>query len=285
MFFWGMTFVWTKIALNYWEPFTIILARLILSTLILYGFLWVFKKRESINRSDLGLFFLSALFNPFFYFIGENYGVKFSTASVSSVMIATIPIFTAIMAFFVYKERLSALNIFGMALSMAGIVIMLSGPGFSLSSSLKGLLWLLFAVISAVFYAIVLKKLTFKYSSTTIIAFQNFLGIFLFLPFFLIFDYKHFITVPITQELIFSIVALAIFGSSLAFIFFTIGMREIGVTRTSLFSNLIPFFTAIFSFILLKESFTALKIIGMVIVIAGVALSQIKRSRLIPPSA
>lgn len=285
MFFWGMTFVWTKIALNYWEPFTIILARLIISTLILYGFLWIFKKKESINRSDLGLFFLSALFNPFFYFIGENYGVKFSTASVSSVMIATIPVFTAIMAYFVYKERLSPINIVGMALSIAGIIIMLSGPGFSLASSLKGLLWLLFAVVSAVFYAIVLKKLTYKYSSTTIIAFQNFLGIFLFLPFFFIFDYNHFITVPITGELIFSIVELAFFGSSLAFIFFTIGMREIGVTRTSLFSNLIPFFTAVFSFILLKESFTAVKIAGMVIVIAGVVLSQVKRSRLIPPSA
>lgn len=285
MVFWGMTFVWTKIVLNYWEPITIILFRLIVSSAMIFGFLKLFGRIEKIKRKDYGMFLISALFNPFLYFIGENYGVKYSSATVSAVIIATIPVFTAIAARTIYKERLTILNVTGMALSLFGIVVMLSGPGFSFSSSGQGLAWLTMAVLSAVGYAIALKQLTGKYSSATIVAVQNFIGIFLFLPLFFIFDYQHFITVQITGELITNLLLLAVFGSSLAFIFFTIGTRELGVSKTSLFSNLIPFFTAITSFIILREEFTWIKIIGMITVIGGVVMSQIKRSRLTPPSA
>lgn len=283
MVFWGMTFVWTKIVLDYWEPVTIILFRLIVSSAMIFGFLKLFGRVQKVSKKDYGLFLLSAVFNPFIYFIGENYGVKHSSATVSAVIIATIPVFTAIAARTIYKERLSVINILGMVLSLAGIVVMLNGPEFNIRASGKGLIWLTMAVISAVFYAIVLKKLAVKYSSATIVATQNLIGIFLFLPLFFIFDFQQFTETKITGELITNIILLAIFGSSLAFIFFTIGTRELGVSRTNLFSNLIPFFTAVTSFIVLKEEFTAMKIVGMVTVIGGVVMSQIKRSRLTPP--
>ncbi len=284
MIFWGMTFVWTKIVLNYWEPITIILFRLIVSSAMIFGFLKIFGRIEKIHRKDYGIFLLSALFNPFLYFLGENYGVKYSSATVSSVVIATIPVFTAIAARSIYKEKLTAINVLGMALSIVGIFVMLSGPSLTFAASGRGLTWLSLAVVSAVFYAIALKKLTKNYSSATIVATQNFIGVFLFLPLFFIFDFQHFVSVNITGELITNLLLLAVFGSSLAFIFFTIGTRELGVSRTSLFTNLIPFFTAITSFFILREEFTVLKIIGMVTVIAGVVMSQIKRTRLTPPS-
>jgi drug/metabolite transporter (DMT)-like permease len=283
MVFWGMTFVWTKIVLDYWEPVTIILFRLIVSSAMIFGFLKLFGRVQKVSKKDYGLFILSAVFNPFIYFIGENYGVKHSSATVSAVIIATIPVFTAIAARTIYKERLSVINILGMVLSLAGIVVMLNGPEFNLRASGKGLIWLTMAVISAVFYAIVLKKLAVKYSSATIVATQNLIGIFLFLPLFFIFDFQQFTETKITGELITNIILLAIFGSSLAFIFFTIGTRELGVSKTNLFSNLIPFFTAVTSFIVLKEEFTVIKIVGMVTVIGGVVMSQLKRSRLTPP--
>lgn len=279
MFFWGMTFVWTKVVLDYWEPISIILFRLIISSAMIFGFLKLMRRTQKIARKDYGLFVLSALFNPFLYFIGENYGVKYSSATVSAVIIATIPVFTAIAARTIYKERLAWLNITGMVLSLCGIVIMLSGPTFNFRASGKGLIWLTLAVISAVFYAIVLKKLAGKYSSATIVAVQNFIGIFMFLPLFFIFDFNNFVTVKVTGELIRNLILLAVFGSSLAFIFFTVGTRELGVSRTNLFSNLIPLFTAVTSFIVLKEEFTATKIAGMLIVIGGVVMSQMRRTR------
>ncbi|NJK87090.1 MAG: DMT family transporter, partial [Bacteroidales bacterium] len=71
------------------------------------------------------------------------------------------------------------------------------------------------------------------------------------------------------------IVKLAVFGSVVAFILFVFAMKTIGIARANVFANLIPVFTALFSFILLNETFNTIKIMGMVIVISGVVMSQI----------
>jgi drug/metabolite transporter (DMT)-like permease len=226
---------------------------------------------------DIRLFLLSALFNPFIYFLGENYGLKFSTPSICAVVIATIPLFTTLMARFILKEKLPFINIVGILLSFAGIVIMLVNKDLSLNASPLGIVFLLVAVMAAACYSITLKKLTYKYSAFTIILIQNFIGILYFLPFFLIFELRNFLTVKPNAELISSLIMLAFFASSLAFVFFAIAVREIGVSRTNVFSNTIPVFTAIFSYFILSEYFSFNKIAGMIIVVAGVMLTQINK--------
>jgi drug/metabolite transporter (DMT)-like permease len=139
----------------------------------------------------------------------------------------------------------------------------------------KGLMWLSLAVLAAVLYSVLLKKLASRYDAFMIIAMQNLIGAFYFLPFFLIFDVQKFLTVTPNAELISSLLLLSFFASSLAFVFFTISSREIGISKTNLFTNLIPVFTTIFSFFLLNEAFETRKIIGMIVVIGGVLMSQI----------
>lgn len=277
MIFWGMSFVWSKIVLNYYEPITTVLIRLILSSMLLFSGLLIFGRLKKIGVSDLKLFLLSALFNPFLYFLGENYGLKYSSPTVTAVIIATIPLFTPIVAFFIFREKLSALNIFGLLVSFFGVLFMLVGEDYTLSISPVGLGWLSLAVITAVCYSVLLKKLAMKYDPFLIIAYQNLFGAIYFLPLFFIFDFSHFITVKPTGELISSLLLLAFFASSLAYVFFTISSREIGISKTNLFTNLIPVFTAIFSFFILGEIFEMKKITGMIVVIAGVLMSQLRR--------
>jgi drug/metabolite transporter (DMT)-like permease len=154
---------------------------------------------------------------------------------------------------------------------------MLVNHDYSFSASPEGITWLALAVISAVFYSIFLKKLALKYDAFIIIATQNIIGAIYFLPLFFVFDYHSFIQVVPTFELISSLLLLAIFASSLAFVFFTISAREIGISKTNLFANLIPVFTAIFSYFILDEIFGMRKIFGMTIVIFGVLLTQLNR--------
>jgi drug/metabolite transporter (DMT)-like permease len=279
MIFWGMSFVWTSIVFKYYHPVTTIFLRLIISTLLLSAFIFITGKYEKLKKQDRGLLLLSALFNPFLYFLGENFGLLNSSPTISSVIIATIPVFTPLVAFFALKERLSWLNIAGIFISFLGIGIMLVNPDLSLNASPAGIAFLLGAVASAVIYSVFLKKLTQKYSSLTIITYQNALGVIYFLPLFLLFDVKHFLTVRPNMELISSMLQLSLFASSLAFIFFTMTVKEIGVSKTNVFSNLIPVFTAIFSAIFISEIFTATKITGMAVVIIGVMISQIKKSK------
>jgi len=277
MIFWGMSFVWSSIVFKYYNPITTIFLRLIISTVLLSLFIYLTGKFEKLKKEDRGLFLLSSLFNPFLYFIGENFGLKNSSPTISAVIIATIPVFTPLVAYLALKERLSWLNIAGIFISFFGIGVMLVNPDLSLNASPIGIMFLLWAVVSAVIYSVFLKKLTVKYSSITIITYQNALGVLYFLPLFLIFDYQHFITVTPNRELISSLLQLSIFASSLAFIFFTMTVKELGVSRTNVFSNLIPVFTAIFSAIFISEIFTGTKIAGMAVVIIGVMISQLKK--------
>lgn len=277
MLLWGMSFVWTAIALQYYEPISIIFMRLTISTTFLFILLKLFGKFEKIQRSDYKLFVISALLNPFLYFLGENYGVKLTSPTVSAVLIATIPLFATIVAFFMLREKLSTLNMVGMSISFIGVLTMLLTRSFSFEASPLGIAALLFAVATAVGYSVFLKKLSSRYSPIFIIAVQNLLGLIFFTPVFLVFDFNQFITIRPNFEIISSIIALAIFCSSIAFILFTIATREIGVSKTNIFANLIPVFTGVFSFFIIGEELNSQKLIGISLVVGGLFFAQIKR--------
>ncbi len=277
MLFWGLSFIWSAQLLQYYQPITIIFVRLVISAGLLHLFISLTGLRQKILRSDFKLILLSALFNPFLYFLCENYGLKFSTPTLAAVIIATIPVFSPIVAWFTFRERLTGMNLAGIAISFSGILIMLLNRDFQIVSDPRGLLFLFGAVFSALFYSVVLKRLTIRYSALTLVSSQNLIGIFLFLPFFLFMEADQALTVPITGSIVTSFLLLAVLASSAAFVFFAHSVKLIGISKSNIFSNLIPVFTAFFSFLLIQEEFTLRKIAGIAIVITGVYLSE--RSR------
>lgn len=223
------------------------------------------------------LFLASAIFNPFFYFLGENYGLKYSSASISAVVIATIPVFTPFAAWFMIREKVSWLNIAGIVISFIGIMVMLVNPDFSFATEPRGILLLFLAVIAAVIYSVLLKRLTKYYDPANIIAWQNLIGAIFFLPLFLFLDAGEFITIIPDTRLLTALFSLAILASSLAYILFATTIKHIGVNRANVYSNLIPVITAIASYYILDELFTGKKIAGIIIVICGVIVTQIHK--------
>lgn len=274
MVFWGMSFVWTTIVFDYLGPLSVVFVRLVISSALLLLGLRIANQLIIPDRKDMKLFFASAFFNPFLYFLGESFGVKFSSPTISSVIIATIPVFSLLAAFIFLKERLSKLNILGMAISFLGILIMLFNRNLSLSTSPLGIVCLLFAVFAAIGYSVTLKNLSSKYSAFVIVAYQNLIGAVLFAPLALTFEMDYFYQLRFETRFLTSLLFLSILASSLAFVFYAISTREMGVSRTNIFSNFIPVFTAIFSFFVIGEVLTLQKIAGIVVVIFGVVLSQ-----------
>jgi len=221
------------------------------------------------------------MFNPFFYFLGENFGLKHTSATTSAVIIATIPVFSPVAAYFFLKEKLSLLNVGGMIVSFIGVLVMLVNKDLSLNAAPLGLMCLGFAVLAAIIYSMLLKRLAFHYSAFTVIANQNLIGSFLFLPVFLIFDADKLSSITFNSSWVSSLLMLSVFASSLAFVFFAIGTREIGVSKTSIFSNLIPAITAIGSYFLLNEAFSIQKGAGILMVIVGLSISQLNKRQTI----
>lgn len=278
MLLWGMSFIWSTIVFRYYPPITTVFLRLVISCLLLFAGIFAFGKMEKIQKKDIKIFLVSAGLNPFLYFLGESYGLKMSSSTISAVVIATIPLFTPILAYYTLRERLTKLNLIGMIISFSGILLMIINRNLTMNASPLGIALLLFAVATAVSYSVFLKKLSMRYTAFTIIAVQNLIGAVYFLPFFLFFEWNIFISVKPDFTMVSSLLALAVFCSSLAYVFFTIATREMGVNKTNIFSNLIPVFTGVFSYFILGELFTFQKILGMSVVIFGLYLSQIKKS-------
>ncbi len=280
MLFWGMTFIWSKIVFNYYNPIATITIRLLISSLILYLILFLFFRKQIVYpKGDMKWFILLAFFEPFLYFIGESFGLQKVDATITAVLISTIPVFAAIMGYYFLNEKISQKNVIGIFISFLGVILMLLNDSLNLNAPIDGVLLVLLAVFSAIGYGTMLKKVSVKYHPILIIFIQNTIGFVLFLPLFLLFDLNCVINTKLNVELVSSILMLSVFGSSIAFIFYTFAIREIGMAKANVFTNLIPIFTAVGSFILLKEMFTTYKLIGMILAIIGVYLSQLKNKR------
>ncbi len=217
------------------------------------------------------------IFEPFIYFLGESYGLKYVSPTVAAVIVATIPLISPIVAWHFYKERVGWMNALGMLFSFLGVGMVVLNGSFRLDASPLGVGLEFIAVFAAIAYSIVLRNLVGRYNTLTIIVYQNIIGVVLFLPIWLVVDLNSFMQRPFHPEAFRAIILLAVFASTLAFVFFTQSIRQIGVNRSNTFINLIPVFVAILSFIILKEELGLQKIAGIAVVVVGLFLAQLKR--------
>lgn len=273
MFFWSLSFVWFKVAYKAYGPMTVVFFRLTLAAAIIIIFSKVTGKLENLKREDWGWMLLLSFFEPFMYFMGESFGLKYISPTIAAVVISTIPLFTALAAWYFHHETLSRTNFTGLLVSFIGVSLVVFDTAYGLSASPLGLALEFIAVLSTIGYAVVLKKLTARYNGYTIICYQNLFGAFMFFPFWLIFESAATIQTPFNSEAFSAIIKLAVFASIMGFIFFTYSIRHIGINRSNMFVNVIPVFVAVFSFFILGDEINVQKAAGIIIVISGLFLA------------
>jgi drug/metabolite transporter (DMT)-like permease len=280
MIFWSFSFIWFKMANEYYRPITIIFLRLIIAVILLSAYLKFSGRFMKIKKGDRGTFLLLAFFEPFIYFLGESHGLTFVSSTTGSVIISTIPVVAAIGAWIFFGERLRLINYSGILLSFIGIIVFILRPDGSLSFNIKGLVLLGIAVLAATGYNLTLSKLVENYSPVYIVNVQNVIGAVMFLPVFLLSDLRSFIYVNHSPESLLPVAGLSVFASCGAFILFAFSVRNLGVSKANVFTNCIPIFTAFFSWLLTGEKLTVQSVLGIAVVIAGLFLAQAKtRSR------
>jgi drug/metabolite transporter (DMT)-like permease len=107
-----------------------------------------------------------------------------------------------------------------------------------------------------------------------VIFYQSLLGLIFFIPTFFLTDFTTIQTINVSRESLLALGMLSVFASVIAFVLFAGAVRQVGVTRTNVFVNLIPVFTAILSWFILDEMLTMSKWIGILIVVTGLFVSQ-----------
>lgn len=276
MLIWGVSFIWSKQVFVYLGPMTTIFFRLIISSIFLFILLKIINKKEKIKKEHYKLFAIAAFFEPFLYFICESNGLLLVSATISSAIVSTIPLFAPIFAFLFFRERLKAINFLGLFISFAGIIVMLINKDFQFNASPVGVLFLFGAVFSTIGYSIALRKLSLLYSPFTIVLTQSIFGALYFLPVVLIFEGSQLHEITFSLDFFLPLLYLGLLGSSIAFILYTFVVKRLGVSRSNIYTNIIPVFTAIFSFLILKENITIQMIIGICLVVGGLILTQQK---------
>jgi len=276
MIFWGMSFVWSTQVYQSLNPTATIFLRLVVATIFFTAILFLFHLNEKVHRKDLKLFALAAMFEPFLYFIFEGYGLKNTSPVIGSGIIAMIPLVTPIAARIFLKERLTPMNVAGFIVSFAGVIVLLLNKNLEFSASPKGILFLSGAVLVAVGYSIALIRLTKLYKPLTITWVQNIIGMIYFIPLTLVMERFQPSNFANVQQYLIPLVCLGVFCSAIAYTLWAYCFSKLGASRANVYSNLIPVFTAIFSYFIIHESLTANKIIGILVVVVGLVLSQMK---------
>jgi drug/metabolite transporter (DMT)-like permease len=276
MLFWGGSFVWAKEAMIFYEPITIIFFRLLLSSLILFLILALTGKIQPPKHKDLPAFLILAFFEPFLYFLGETNSLLYMDASTCAVLISVIPLCTPFVAYFFLKEKIRLINLMGILISIGGIIVLMFDSQLKLQVPLKGILLVFLAIIAANGYSVMIKKIDVSYSVFNVTMWQNIFGTVFFLPLLLIFSRYNMTEVGFVWSGFGVILKLGIFCSSLAFIFFMFALRHLPISQTSVFTNSIPIFTIIISYLTFQENIDTKKIIGMLIIITGVIVSQMR---------
>lgn len=275
---WGISFILTKELFRTEEHitvFVILTFRLLLATAVTIPALLLFKKMEPIKKGDLKWFLLLALFEPFIYSICETSGVQLVSGSMASIVVATIPLFVPFGMAVAYKERVRALTLVGIVLSLVGLAVMLlPGGKENLDANPVGLAWLMGAVLIAVLFTIILVKLVDRYRPFTITAYQNLFGCLYFIPFMLVFDGGSLPLLSYSGKMIVMLLVLGIFCSTLAYVFYNVGVAQLGASAACIFTNAIPVFSLVAAILIGQEQLTWSKPIGIAIVIVGVVLAQ-----------
>jgi drug/metabolite transporter (DMT)-like permease len=158
-------------------PTTFIFFRILGATL-LFWLIKAFLPKERIQRKDIGLFMLCALFgvtiNQLFFF----HGLSLSSSINSGIIMTTNPILVTIIAYFLLKEKITATKVTGIVLGATGAILLSLAGNTGKGDSTLGDLFLFINAASYAVYLVIAKPLMQRYSPFTVITYVFTFGLF-----------------------------------------------------------------------------------------------------------
>jgi len=269
MFIWSLSYLSIKVVAQEVSPTLSAFYRFMLAAIILFIILKVKFPEEKVLKVDRLKFALGGLFGVAIYFIFENYAVAYTSASNVAILIATIPVFTIFSQRLIYKEKLTYGKLFGAALSVVGIIIIIASKQrvSLLSKGSIGDLMALGAVFSWVIYNMVCSSFKGNYKVITITTYEIMWGS-LFLSPSLFFSP---LQIPSTKVVL-NILFLSIFCSCIGYVMYVHCLKDLGATIITTYINLQPIMSLIAAGIILKEVVTVWQVVGCIVIIIGVTL-------------
>ncbi|MCL6611643.1 MAG: DMT family transporter [Peptococcaceae bacterium] len=274
---WGLSFLSIKVSVAVIPPMTLALLRFLTASLVLVAMLKILEPGAKMRKKDVPSLAAAGLMGITVYFFFENNGVKLTTASAASIIVATIPVMSILADYIFFRAPLSPGKIFCVALSVLGVYLVVEAgvkmPGGR--NNLAGNLLMIGAAVSWVVYSIVTRPLGKKYSQLAIVTYQTLFGTFSLIPLALL-ERSGWQSVSGTVML--NVFYLGLFCSALGYYLYVYAMKKLGMGTVSLFINLVPVVTVVSSHFILGEMVSPVQMAGGALVVASVYLAGWKQS-------
>ena len=277
IFIWATTFVSTKILLSDFRPIEILFFRFVIGYLVL---LLIDPKKMKVSNWRHELYFILAGFTGIcLYYLLENIALTYTMASNVGVIISVAPFFTAMISSIVFRreQKLQIRFFIGFIMAMTGIIL-ISFKESTMQMNPFGDFLALLAALAWACYSIITKKISeFGYHSIQVTRKMFAYGIFFMIPVMLFTDFRwgfeRFGKAVNVSNMLF----LGLGASALCFVTWNYAVKMLGVVKTSIYIYLVPVITVIASAYVLKEVITQKAIIGIVMTIAGLFISNEKQ--------
>ena len=276
--FWAGNFMVGKLAfVENIPPMTLVFLRWSLVWIILLPFTYkeILKNKDIIFKNLPLLFFLAltsvGLFNSFTYL-----ALAYTQVINASLFNTAIPAMIIFLCFLLKIERTNKFQIFGLIISVLGILSIITKLDLNILLSLnfnKGDLIMIGGVITWGLYSSFLKKKKFTLPLLTLVHVLCTFGLIFILPQFL-YELSHGLTVKLNTNLVITLIYLALFPSIGSYYCWAGAVAIIGANRAGIFLSLIPFFSTIMAITFFNEKFQFFHLIGSILIISGLFLSN-----------
>lgn len=281
MLFWGGTFIAGRVLAEDVAPANSAFIRFAIATIALFFLALLADGKIPLppRKKWLPLLFLG-LTGVFSYNVLFFSGLQHISAGRASLIIALNPLVISVLAFFFLKESLNFKQFGGIVLSLCGAVIVISNghPEDLLSSSFgPGEMALLGCVLSWSAYSLIGRSVLTDLSPLASVFYSSLIGtLLLFLPAAANNLVGVIGSISFTSWM--SLLYLGFFGTALGFSLYYRSIKKIGATRSGIFINLVPLFSILLSWALLGETIKPIVIVGGLILLCGVSITNYCRN-------
>ena len=277
---WGTTFVWTKLLIiNGLSPAQIFTLRFIIAYVLLTGFsLWRGRhKWLSDNWRDELTMMALGLTGGSMYFLTEYESLRFTTATNTSLIVCSCPLFAMlIIALFYKSERFSRLQALGSLLALIGMAAVVLNGHFVLHLSPLGDTLAFSACICWALYTLLMKPVMGRYPAMFITRKVFFYGILTILPYYIFVPDMPSMDVLMRPEVALNLLFLGSVASMLCYLTWSWCMKGLGAVICTNWVYVNPITTIIAAWLILDEQITVYFLIGSILIIAGMYLSSKK---------
>ncbi len=273
--FWGTSFLWIKLGLEQWDPVSLVAFRLLFASLLFIAALAITKTKIRIPREKWWVLPVVALFNPYLPFLLISWAEVRIDSGVASILNATVPLFTLVLAPFFLPEEKPTWKVFlGTCVGFIGVLVLFSGQAGNANAGNSALIGELAVLLAAAFYGgatILLRRLGPKMSPLAQAALLN--GMACCFVWIQALTFGEFHAPPLAINWI-AVVWLGALGSFAAYTLAMYVLHQKGAMQVTLINFAYPMLGLLLGILFLGEAFQIRLVVGGLLILGGIALVQ-----------